>query len=117
MTTRTETDRYDPPIETRDDLLAPFARGEKPKQAWRIGSEHEKFVYRRADHRAPSYDEHGGIRDLLMALTEYGLEPVEAGGNVIALAGQDGTFSPEPSGQLKLSGAALEHLHETCAEA
>src|SRR4051794_28358352 len=117
MTTRTETGTADPPIESRDDLLRPFLKGEKPKEAWRIGTEHEKFVYRRADHRAPSYDEPGGIRDLLMAMTDYGWEPVEEGGNVIALSGPDGTVSLEPAGQLELSGAQLEHLHETCAEA
>ena len=117
MTTRTDTVRHDPPIESRDDLLAPFVKGEKPKEGWRIGTEHEKFVYRRDDHRAPSYDEPGGIRDLLMALTEYGWKPVEEGGNVIALSGPDGTVSLEPAGQLELSGAALEHLHQTCAEA
>ncbi|MEA3041317.1 MAG: glutamate--cysteine ligase [Sphingomonadales bacterium] len=117
MTTRTESDRFDPPIESRDDLLRPFAKGEKPPEKWRIGTEHEKFVYRRSDHRAPSYDEPGGIRDLLMAMTEYGWEPVEEGGNVIALTGEDGAISLEPAGQLELSGAALEHLHDTCAEA
>jgi glutamate--cysteine ligase len=117
MTTRTETARADPTIETREDLLAPFVKGEKPKVDWRIGTEHEKFVYRREDHRAPSYDEPGGIRDLLMALTEFGWRPVEESGNVIALSGPDGTVSLEPAGQLELSGAALEHLHETCAEA
>ena len=123
MTTRTETAKADPRIESRDDLLAPFGKGEKIKPDWRIGTEHEKFVYRRDDHRAPSYDEPGGIRDLLSALTEYGWNPVEElapdgnGTNVIALSGPDGTVSLEPAGQLELSGAALEHLHETCAEA
>ncbi|HEX5185070.1 MAG TPA: glutamate--cysteine ligase [Allosphingosinicella sp.] len=117
MTTRTESDRYDPPIESRDDLLAPFAAGEKPKDRWRIGTEHEKFVYRRTDHRAPSYDEPGGISDLLTAMTEFGWQPVEEGGKVIALSGPDGTISLEPAGQLELSGAQVEHLHQTCAEA
>ena len=117
MTTRTDSGKADPRIEKRDDLLAPFIKGEKVKADWRIGTEHEKFVYRRDDYRAPSYDEPGGIRDLLMALTEYGWRPVEEGGNVIALSGPDGTVSLEPAGQLELSGAALEHLHETCAEA
>ena len=117
MTTRAATDKFDPIIESRDDLLAPFAGGEKAKDAWRIGTEHEKFVYRRVDHRAPSYDEPGGIRDLLMAMTRYGWEPVEEGGKVIALSGPDGTVSLEPAGQLELSGAPLEHLHQTCAEA
>jgi glutamate--cysteine ligase len=122
MTTRSETAKADPFIESRDDLLAPFAGGEKPAEAWRIGTEHEKFVYRRADHRAPSYDEPGGIRDLLNELTQFGWQPVlEAGPdgtpNVIALAGPDGNVSLEPAGQLELSGAPLEHLHQTCAEA
>jgi glutamate--cysteine ligase len=117
MTTRTETVRADPPIESRDDLLGVFAKGEKPAEAWRIGTEHEKFVYRKDDRRAPSYDEPGGIRDLLAGLTEFGWSPVEEGGNVIALAGPDGNVSLEPAGQFELSGAPLEHLHQTCAEA
>jgi glutamate--cysteine ligase len=117
MTTRTDSAKFDPEIASRDDLLAPFAAGEKAKDAWRIGTEHEKFVYRRDDHRAPFYGEPGGIRDLLLAMTEFGWRPVEEGGNVIALAGPDGTVSLEPAGQLELSGAQLEHLHHTCAEA
>jgi glutamate--cysteine ligase len=117
MTTRSDTAKADPPIESRDDLLRVFAKGEKPAEAWRIGTEHEKFVYRKEDRRAPSYDEPGGIRDLLAGLTEFGWEPVEEGGNVIALAGPDGNVSLEPAGQFELSGAPLDHLHQTCAEA
>jgi glutamate--cysteine ligase len=116
MTTRTD-DSYSRPIESRADLTAVFAAGEKPPSDWRIGTEHEKFVYRIADHRAPTYDEPGGIRDLLMGLTDYGWEPVAENGNVIALKGVDGAISLEPAGQFELSGAALENLHETCAEA
>jgi glutamate--cysteine ligase len=117
MTTRTETGLADPPIESREDLLAVFAAGEKPKDKWRIGTEHEKFVYRCRDHQAPSYDEAGGIRDLLEAMTEFGWSPVVEEGRTIALSGPDGTISLEPAGQLELSGAQREHLHETCAEA
>jgi glutamate--cysteine ligase len=116
MTTRTDTGSNDRLVESRDDLLATFARGEKPPERWSIGTEHEKFVFRCADHRAPSYDEPGGISDLLGALTEYGWQPVVEGGNVIALSGPDGAVSLEPAGQLELSGAQREHLHETCAE-
>jgi glutamate--cysteine ligase len=118
MTQRTddtpETHRL---IHCRDDLLSVFAGGEKPPERWRIGTEHEKFVYKVDDHRAPSYDEPGGIRDLLMGLTEFGWAPVIENNNVIALSGPDGTISLEPAGQFELSGAALENLHETCAEA
>jgi glutamate--cysteine ligase len=116
MSTRTVSDRNDPVITSKADLIAPMSRGEKPKQQWRIGTEHEKFVYRLSDHGAPSYDEPGGIRDLLMALTRYGWEPVIEGGHVIALSGSDGTVSLEPAGQLELSGAPLVNLHQTCAE-
>jgi glutamate--cysteine ligase len=116
MTQRTDTGES-PPIESRADLLAVFEAGEKVREDWRIGTEHEKFVYRTADHRAPSYDEPGGIRDLLNGLTEFGWKPVIEGGNVIALSGADGTISLEPAGQFELSGAALQNLHQTCAEA
>ena len=121
MSTRTESGKADPVIETTSDLLEVFVKGEKPKEHWRIGTEHEKFVYRTADHRAPSYDEPGGIRALLMGLERFGWEPVFEGGpkgvgNVIAMQGKDGGISLEPAGQFELSGAPLENLHETCAE-
>ncbi|KUR80035.1 glutamate--cysteine ligase [Novosphingobium sp. FSW06-99] len=116
MSTRQETDTNEPLIESREALLIPMQKGEKPAERWRIGTEHEKFVYRNADHRAPSYDEPGGIRDLLSGLGDYGWEPVEEGGNVIAMSGADGAISLEPAGQLELSGAPLENLHQTCAE-
>src|SRR3954451_21340190 len=116
MTTKTD-ESASPLIESRDDLLSVFASGEKPRERWRIGTEHEKFVYRMADHRAPSWEEPGGIRDLLTGLTKYGWEPVLEGGKVIALSGKGGTISLEPAGQFELSGAPLENLHQTCAEA
>ena len=70
MTQRTddtpETHRL---IHSRDDLLSVFSKGEKPAERWRIGTEHEKFVYKVDHHRAPSKDEPGGIRELLMGMT------------------------------------------------
>ena len=116
MSTREASTAADPVIESREDLLAPMIKGEKPASAWRIGTEHEKLVFRGPDHHAPAYCEKGGIRDILMALTEFGWEPVEEGGQVIAMRGADGTVSLEPAGQLELSGAPLENLHQTCAE-
>ncbi len=116
MSTKQVSNRNDPVIESREQLIGPMAAGEKPPEQWRIGTEHEKFVYTNVDHRAPSYDEPGGIRDILMQLTQFGWEPVEEGGVVIALKGSDGAVSLEPAGQLELSGAPLENLHQTCAE-
>jgi glutamate--cysteine ligase len=116
MSTKTVSNSNVAVIEHRDQLIATFAKGEKPPERWRIGTEHEKFVYKTDDHRAPSYDEPGGIRDLLMALTEFGWQPVIENGNVIALTGNDGSVSLEPAGQFELSGAPLDNLHQTCAE-
>lgn len=116
MSTKTASDSNAPVIEDRSQLLAFFAGGEKPKSRWRIGTEHEKFVYSTRDLHAPSYAEPGGIRDLLDGLTQFGWEPVREGDNVIALSGPDGTVSLEPAGQLELSGAPLDNLHQTCAE-
>ncbi|MPT48892.1 MAG: glutamate--cysteine ligase [Sphingobium sp.] len=116
MSTRTDTGEDDPIITGRDQLIAAFARGEKPPERWRIGTEHEKFVYARSDHHAPSYDEEKGIYALLMGLKRFGWKEVYEGDKVIALSGSDGTVSLEPAGQLELSGAPLENLHQTCAE-
>jgi glutamate--cysteine ligase len=106
----------DAPIENRAQLIGVFEKGNKPPADWRIGTEHEKFVYRLADHRAPTYEEPGGIRDLLKGMEAYGWEPVYEGGNVIALKGADGAISLEPAGQFELSGGALDTIHQTCAE-
>ncbi|MFC4256077.1 glutamate--cysteine ligase [Altererythrobacter xixiisoli] len=116
MSTRTTPTGVEPPIERRDQLVAPMQAGEKPRSAWRIGTEHEKLVYNRQDFRAPSYDEVGGIRDMLLELQQFGWTPIEENGHIIALGGVDGAVSLEPAGQLELSGAPLENLHQTCAE-
>jgi glutamate--cysteine ligase len=116
MTTKTVSTSVSPVIESKDQLVAFFAGGEKPKERWRIGTEHEKFVFALSDHHAPSYDEPSGIHALLMALTEFGWKPVEENGKVIAMTGADGSISLEPAGQFELSGAPLDNLHETCAE-
>ena len=116
MSTKTASTAKGAIIESRDQLIASFARGEKPSDRWRIGTEHEKFVYALGDHHAPSYDEASGIRALLGELEQYGWAPVMEGGNVIALTGADGSISLEPAGQFELSGAPLDNLHQTCAE-
>ncbi len=116
MSTRTVSQGEERRIESREQLVAPMAAGEKTPDRWRIGTEHEKLVYKTDDHRAPSYGEPGGIRDILLALQAFGWQSVEENGQVIAMSGEDGTVSLEPAGQLELSGAAVENLHQTCSE-
>lgn len=106
----------DTPITGRDQLVQTIAEGEKPKSQWRIGTEHEKFGFRLDDLRPPTFDGERGIQALLTGLTRFGWEPVLENGNTIALLRGNASVSLEPAGQLELSGAALETLHQTCVE-
>ena len=105
------------PIESEAQLVTYLAAGCKPREAWRIGTEHEKFAFRADDHRPLPYEGNPGIRDLLAALQRFGWVPVYEGGTVIALTDNaGGSISLEPGGQFELSGAPLETIHETCDE-
>ena len=97
-----------------------IAAGCKPPERFRIGTEHEKFGFRLTDLAAPPYQpadgQPGSIRDLLAGLTRFGGTPIADRGNTIGLKQGDAAVSLEPAGQLELSGAPLETLHETMAE-
>lgn len=109
--------KNDTPIDSKDVLVRYMESGCKPPEQWRIGTEHEKFAFRLSDLKPLTYDGDQGIRELLMRLTRFGWEPVYEGENVIALTSKDGgSVSLEPAGQLELSGAAVENIHQTCDE-
>jgi len=103
------------PITHVRDCAAWFAAGAKPRAQWRIGTEHEKFGFRRSDLSPPPY-EPGGIRALLEALAERGWQPILDSGRPIGLKRGGASISLEPGGQLELSGAPLPDLHATRAE-
>ena len=105
------------PLEHVSDLAAFLATGAKPPADWRIGTEHEKFVYRQTDFAPPSYDEPSGIRDVLKAISDLNAwTAVKEGETVIGLKSGGASVSLEPAGQLELSGAPLRSIHETCNE-
>jgi glutamate--cysteine ligase len=104
------------PITDKRQLVEYLAAGSKPPEAWRIGTEHEKFVFRRSDLRRVPYEGKDGIRALLEGLTRFGWTPVLEDGKPIALAQGQCSISLEPGGQFELSGAPLETVHQTCAE-
>ncbi|HEX3364276.1 glutamate--cysteine ligase, partial [Phenylobacterium sp.] len=109
-----ETATDDRPL-TFDDLVAWFDKGSKPKDQWRVGAEHEKFVFRLGSHEPVPY-EPNGIKALLDGLTRFGWDPVLEAGNVIALERGKANVSLEPGGQFELSGAPLETIHDICEE-
>ncbi|RRN79417.1 glutamate--cysteine ligase [Pseudoxanthomonas sp. SGD-10] len=111
----------DTPITRRDQLAGALASGEKPREAWRIGTEHEKFGFRLDDLRPPAFDGERGIEALLAGLARFGWQPVRESVDgqperVIALVRDGASVTLEPAGQLELSGAPLETIHQTCVE-
>ena len=102
----------------RDMLVAWFAAGAKPRGDWGIGTEHEKFLFDCKTHRRPSYEEDGGIGDILGRIAGCaGWQGVVEKGNIIAVKHSDGSsITLEPGGQLELSGAVKQNLHQTCRE-
>ncbi len=110
------SDKADP-VTSKAQLVAALESGSKPKDEWRIGTEHEKFSYNRVDFKPLTYEGAVGIRAFLEGMQRFGWEPVTENGNLIALK-QDakGSISLEPGGQVELSGAPLEDVHQTCNE-
>jgi glutamate--cysteine ligase len=104
------------PIESRDDLVRHLAEGSKPKADWRIGTEHEKFVYDLRTHKPLAYASQPGIRGLLEGMRRFGWEDVKEGESIIGLTQSGASLSLEPGGQFELSGAPLKTVHQTCAE-
>jgi glutamate--cysteine ligase len=104
------------PITSKRQLVEYLAQGSKPRERWRIGTEHEKFGFNQKDLRPLPYEGPAGVRALLEGLTRFGWQPVKEGDNPIALTMGDCNITLEPGGQFELSGAPLETIHETCRE-
>ncbi|RUM99102.1 glutamate--cysteine ligase [Pseudaminobacter arsenicus] len=107
------------PIEGMDELVAYLAQGCKPREKWRIGTEHEKFPFYVDGNGPVPYGSERGIRTLLEGMQKtLGWDPILDAGRVIGLVeptGQ-GAISLEPGGQFELSGAPLQTIHQTCRE-
>ena len=107
------------PVTSVADLTEYLAEGNKPEEKFRIGTEHEKFAFFKADNSPVPYSGEASISALLNGMAQKsGWEPIIDAGNIIGLAEHSGqgAISLEPGGQFELSGAPLENLHQTCKE-
>ena len=102
-----------------DKILDWFRSGEKKKDDWLIGTEHEKFLFKKDNFQRLKYDEKLGIKSILEEIsTDRDWKPIIEQNNIIGLKHKEGSsISLEPGGQLELSGAPLKSLHDTCKEA
>ena len=104
-------------IEDQSQLAEYLADGCKPPEDWRIGTEHEKFGYCLEKRLPLPYEGPCSILAMLEGLRDrYGWAPVEEAGKLIGLTRNGANVSLEPGGQLELSGAPLETIHQTCDE-
>ncbi|MDE0849910.1 glutamate--cysteine ligase [Yoonia sp.] len=104
-------------IEDHSQLAEMLSDGCKPKENWRIGTEHEKFGYCQDSLLPLPYEGDRSIKAVLTGLqSRYNWAPVEEAGNIIGLTKDGANVSLEPGGQLELSGAPLETIHQTCDE-
>ncbi|AEM39977.1 glutamate--cysteine ligase [Ketogulonicigenium vulgare] len=98
------------PIERPEQLAEFLAKGCKPKENWRIGTEHEKFGFVTADHAPLPY---AGINQIMTRLIDrFGWSAVTEGDSLIGLKRNGANISLEPGGQFELSGAPLENIHQ-----
>ncbi|MBM85077.1 MAG: glutamate--cysteine ligase [Rhodospirillaceae bacterium] len=104
------------PIESKAELVDDLESASKPRSAWRIGTEHEKFAFRLSDHKRLPYEGPDGIGEILTRLQRFGWQPIEEKGKTIALSTGGCAITLEPGGQFELSGAPLETIHQTCDE-
>jgi len=105
-------------ITQKSQMVGWLASQAKEQSLWRIGTEHEKFLFHKADNRPVGYEGERGIQTILKRLqAEYQMTPIMEKGHIIGLKdNQGGSITLEPGGQLELSGAPLENLHQTCKE-
>lgn len=108
------------PLSSVSELCSYLEQGSRPKEQFRIGTEHEKFVFFAKDNGPVPYFGEASISGLLKAMQEkLGWDPIVDGDNIIGLGERHGkgAISIEPGGQFELSGAPLETIHQTCLEA
>ncbi|MBF0153043.1 MAG: glutamate--cysteine ligase [Magnetococcales bacterium] len=115
MSTLISTDQQ--PVTCVADLITYMEAGCKPRSQWRIGTEHEKFGFRKRDMTPIPYAGPGGVRVILEKMAaQFGWQPVFEGDNPIALLQGQASITLEPGGQVELSGAPQETIHQTQAE-
>ena len=118
MTTPTaDIDENAPRISGKAELVEHLETGNKPEADWRIGTEHEKFGFLKDGYKPLPYDGDASVRAVMQGLLDtFGWEPIREGETLIGLQKDGASISLEPGGQFELSGAPLEHIHETCNE-
>ena len=100
-------------INSKEQIIEYFKSGIKKTKDFRIGIEHEKFLFNNQDNKRINYSK---VKDMFAALLEFGWNPILEKENIIGLNKGGKNITLEPGNQIELSGEKLNHIHEACAE-
>ena len=100
-------------INTKEKIIEYFKSGIKKSKDFKIGIEHEKFLFNNQNNKRVDYTK---IKKMFSALLEFGWNPILEKGNVIGLNKEGKNITLEPGNQIELSGDKLNNIHEACSE-
>ena len=100
-------------IDIKEKIIDYFNSGIKDTKDFKIGIEHEKFLFNNQDNKRIDYLK---IKEMFSALLEFGWNPILENKNIIGLNKGGKNITLEPGNQIELSGDKLNHIHEACAE-
>ena len=100
-------------IKSKEQIIDYFKSGIKQAKDFRIGIEHEKFLFSNVDNKRIDYSK---IKEMFSALLEFGWNPILEKKNIIGLNKGGKNITLEPGNQIELSGDKLNNIHEACAE-
>ena len=100
-------------IDNKEKIIAYFKSGLKQNKDFKIGIEHEKFLFNSKNNRRIDYPK---VREMFSALNEFGWSPIIEKGNIVGLTKEGKNITLEPGNQIELSGEKLNNIHEACAE-
>ena len=100
-------------ISSKDQIIEYFNSGIKETKNFKIGIEHEKFLFNNKDNKRINYSK---IKEMFAALLEFGWNPIYENEDMIGLNKGGKNITLEPGNQIELSGEKLNHIHEACAE-
>ena len=100
---------------SKENLISYFSDGEKQEENFKIGTEHEKFLFNLESKKPVDFSEKG-VRGIFNILKQNGWNEIKENDNIIGLKKENLSITLEPGLQIELSGAPCQNIHQTCKE-